>query len=105
MSSGSDSVLCFEILSSVDVKDLLVVNVHNVLPVVLEDVPPEAVSCGHNHILATTIALDNKSLVVGSTLDTSCCLVEIPFLVNSAIWSLDDWLVGEVLQISSGGEL
>jgi len=46
MSSVSDDWLGFEVLTSVYINDLLVVNVDEVLPVVLEDEPPEARGVG-----------------------------------------------------------
>jgi len=78
VSSVADNILSFKILASVDVKYLLVVDVHNVLSVVLEYVPPDGVSTLHDQVLASAVTLDSNRGVAASALDGSSGLVEIP---------------------------
>jgi hypothetical protein len=80
----------FFVLSSWDIKNLVVGPVDELVVLVLEELPPVWIGAPDLHVLGFSWALDVEWLVVQSCLDSQRSLVEIPCLGLSSIWCLDD---------------
>jgi hypothetical protein len=69
VSLPDNNFLSFSISSSLNIKNLLVVNVDEVLTGVFEDLPPVGVSAVDLDVLLTSISIDVPRIVVVSSLD------------------------------------
>lgn len=82
--------LAFNILTSPNTEDVLVVNILDVSIGVSVELPPVAVSSNKLVVSTISVALDVERLVVLSRSDSSRLPVEVEFLEGSSIWSLDN---------------
>jgi hypothetical protein len=80
--------LSFFIFASSNIKNLVVIPVHELAVLILEDLPPSRVSAPDLHVVGFTRALDIPRLIVVSCSDSQGLLMEVPGLALSSIWSL-----------------
>jgi len=93
MNAPNNDLSSFFILSSVDIKCFLVLQVDEVsilLTGVLEELEPSRVGAPDLHVVGSSCTLDIPRLVVKFCSDCQGLLVEVPDLSVSAVWCLDD---------------
>jgi hypothetical protein len=82
--------LSFFIFASSNIKNLVVIPVHELAVLILENLPPSRVSAPDLHVVGFTRALDIPRLIVVSCSDSQGLLMEVPDLSSSAVWNLDN---------------
>jgi hypothetical protein len=92
----------FSIFSSINIKDLTVLDVNELFSSILEDLPPLWVGSTNLQVFTSTIAYDVPWLVVDLGLDGQWSLIEPPDLSLLSISSLDNHVsIVDDLKISS----